>query len=72
MYLLSNFVTVGFDAEGPRSAAAALAHLNARGILPRAVGAYGLAGHLRFTVGLEDENRAVIQALEDFTAVPDG
>ncbi len=68
---VGNFVTVGFGAEGPRSAAAALAHLNARGILPRAVGAYGLADHLRFTVGLEDENRAVIVALEEFQAACD-
>ena len=68
---VGNFLSVAFGAEGPKSAAAALAFLNARAILPRAIAGYGLSGHLRFTVGLEDENRAVIQALEEFLAAPD-
>ncbi len=68
---VGNFVSVRFGAEGPRSAPAALAFLNARGVLPRAIAAYGMADHLRFTVGLEDENRAVIAAVEAFLATSD-
>ncbi len=68
---IANFVTVDFGADGPTSAPAALAYLNAHGILPRAVAGYGLPGHLRFSIGLEDENRAVIEAVEAFLATSD-
>lgn len=63
---VGNFVTVAFKAEGAHSAAKAQAYLKAKGVLPRAVGAYGLDRHLRFTIGLEDENKAVVAALADF------
>ena len=39
-----------------------------RGIIPRQIGGYGLPHCLRFTVGLEEENRAVVAALTDFAA----
>ncbi len=42
--------------------------LNGRGILPRKMGAYGLADCLRITIGLADENQAVVEALADFAA----
>jgi histidinol-phosphate aminotransferase len=64
---VANFVLVGFD-DGERSAAAASAWLEQRGVLARAMAAYGLPGCLRLSVGLEDENRAAIRALREFMA----
>ncbi len=61
-----NFVLVEFPADGAKTAAAANAFLNARGIIPRAVANYGLSNHLRITIGLEDEMRAVVAALAEF------
>ena len=63
---VGNFVLVEFAAGGAKTAAAANAHLNARGIIPRAVGNYGLPNHLRITIGTEAEMRAVIDALGEF------
>jgi len=63
---VGNFVLVEFPAQGPKTAAAANAHLNARGIIPRALGNYGLPDHLRITIGAEDEMHAVAAALADF------
>ena len=64
---VANFVLVGFD-DGARDAAAASAWLEQRGVLARAMAAYGLPGCLRLSVGLEDENRAAIRALQEFMA----
>ena len=64
---VANFVLVGFD-DGARDAAAASAWLEQRGELARAMAAYGLPGCLRLSVGLEDENRAAIRALQEFMA----
>ncbi|MCY4430727.1 MAG: histidinol-phosphate transaminase, partial [Rhodospirillales bacterium] len=63
---VANFVLAEFDPAGPKSAAAAYDHLVGQGIFGRRVGEYGLPDHLRFTVGLEEENRAVAAALADF------
>jgi histidinol-phosphate aminotransferase len=63
---VGNFVLVGFSANGAKTAAAANAHLNARGIIPRALGNYGLPHHLRITIGTEPEMRAVAAALAEF------
>lgn len=65
---VGNFVLAGFPASGAKTAAAANAHLNARGIIPRALGNYGLPNHLRITIGAEDEMRAVVAALAEFLA----
>ncbi|WP_119165248.1 histidinol-phosphate transaminase [Algihabitans albus] len=56
-----NFLLVPF-ADAP----AAAAFLKTRGILVRAMAAYGLPGHLRVTVGTEAEMRAVVAALKDY------
>jgi histidinol-phosphate aminotransferase len=66
---VANFVLARFPAK-PKDAAAALAFLQSRGILVRKMGAYGLPEHLRITVGLEDEMRAVVLALSEFLAAP--
>jgi histidinol-phosphate aminotransferase len=64
----ANFVLVSFERDGKRSAAAASAWLEERGILARPMAAYGLPDCLRLSVGLETENRAAIKALEEFMA----
>lgn len=62
---IGNFLLVEFPPDG-KTAAAANDALNKRGITVRPVGAYGLPHHLRITVGLEAENRAVVDGLAAF------
>lgn len=62
-----NFILVLFP-DPRRTAAAANDLLNAKGIIVRAVGGYGIHNGLRITVGTEDQNRAVIDALSEFAA----
>jgi histidinol-phosphate aminotransferase len=62
---VANFVLVHFGAK-PGDSAAAFAFLKSRGILTRRMGAYGLPEHIRITVGLEEEMRAVVASLADF------
>jgi histidinol-phosphate aminotransferase len=62
---ITNFVLARFD-DGNRSAVAAGEFLKERGILVRGMEAYGLGDCLRISVGLEDENKAVAEALVEF------
>ena len=62
----TNFVLIGFPNTPGLSAADADDFLSARGLLTRRVLNYGLPGHLRLSVGLEADNRAVVDALTDF------
>jgi histidinol-phosphate aminotransferase len=63
----ANFVLAGFPkAPDPRTAPAAEAFLAEQGYLVRGLANYGLPDHLRITVGLEEHNRAVIEALAAF------
>jgi histidinol-phosphate aminotransferase len=66
---VANFVLVRFPAA-PRHAEAAFSFLQSRGILVRKMGAYGLGEHLRITIGLEEEMRAVVAALGEFLRAP--
>jgi histidinol-phosphate aminotransferase len=66
---VANFVLVRFPAA-PRHADAAFAFLQSRGILVRKTGVYGLGEHLRITIGLEEELRAVVAALAEFLRAP--
>ena len=66
-WFAGNFVLVLFRDE-KRSAAAASDYLNSKGIIVRPVGGYGIHDGLRITVGTEDQNRAVIDALSEFAA----
>ena len=66
----ANFVLVGFPATPGHAASEAEAFLASRGLLVRGMAGYGLPGHLRITIGLEEHNRAVIGALADFLAAP--
>ena len=47
------------------AAAKADALLNGRGVILRAMGAYGLPDCLRATIGTEEENRILVEALKD-------
>ncbi len=62
----ANFVLVEFPETPGRDAGSAYAWLLRNGIIPRAVGDYGLPSCLRFSLGLEEENRMVIDALGEF------
>ena len=63
---VANFLLIEFPATGTKTAAAADACLMKRGIILRAVGAYGLPNCLRLSVGTEDGNKAAAAALEEF------
>ena len=63
---MANFLLVGFPKTPGRTATEAEAWLGQRGLIVRGVKGYGLADHLRITIGLEEHNRAVAQALADF------
>lgn len=62
---IANFVLVQFP-QGRHNAAAANVFLAERGLIVREVAAYGLADYLRISIGLEEDNKAVIAALAEF------
>ncbi|HET6972002.1 MAG TPA: histidinol-phosphate transaminase [Phenylobacterium sp.] len=62
----TNFVLVGFPKTPGRTARDADEFLSARGLLTRALLNYGMPDHLRITIGLEEHNRAVVEALAEF------
>ncbi|MCF8466932.1 MAG: histidinol-phosphate transaminase [Sneathiella sp.] len=62
---VGNFLLIDFEGSG-KTAADAEKYLSERGLLLRAVGGYGLPNCLRMTIGLEEENHAVIEALRAF------
>ena len=61
-----NFLLVRFGAEGDRSAAAADAYLQSRGLILRRMEGYGLAGWLRLSIGRDEDCASVIAAVADF------
>lgn len=63
---VGNFILVHFPQGAPRNADAADAFLKTRAIILRKMGAYGLPGALRLTIGTEAENRATLAALSEF------
>ncbi len=63
---VGNFLLVGFPDETGRDAVAANRHLEADGLIPRQMAAYGLPHCLRISVGLESENRALVASLKRF------
>ena len=62
----ANFLLIGFPDRPGKTATDAEAFLSARGLLLRTLYNYGLPNHLRLTVGLEAQNRAVADALAEF------
>ncbi|BAF90617.1 histidinol-phosphate aminotransferase precursor [Azorhizobium caulinodans ORS 571] len=63
---VGNFVLIHFPKTPGRTAAEADAFLTRRGLILRAVASYGLPDSLRMTIGTEEANRLVVQALSDF------
>lgn len=62
---IGNFILVKFP-TGKHHAVAANTYLAEQGLIVREVAAYGLPDYLRITIGLEEDNRAVVRALTDF------
>ena len=62
----ANFLLVRFPNEPGKTAAEADAFLMKRGLILRAVSSYGLPDCLRLSVGTEEANRLVVDALADF------
>jgi histidinol-phosphate aminotransferase len=65
---VGNFVLIRFPKTSGRTAADADGFLTARGLVLRAVGAYGLPDCLRMSVGTEEANRLVVNALAEFVS----
>lgn len=61
---VANFVLVEFPDE--KAAVAADNFLKSKNIIGRAMQSYGLPNCMRFTIGLEDENKALLAALKEF------
>ena len=64
----ANFVLASFPRTPGKTAADAEAWLASRGLIVRGVANYGLPDHLRITIGLEEHNRAVVEALAELFA----
>ena len=62
----ANFLLLHFSGEKGRTAADADEFLTRRRVIVRRLDSYGIPQGLRLTVGLEHENRAVVDALRDF------
>ncbi len=65
---VGNFLLVHFPAKAGKTAKEADAFLSSRGLILRAVGAYGLPHALRLTIGDEEANRLVVATLKEFMA----
>jgi histidinol-phosphate aminotransferase len=63
---VANFVLIHFSETKDRTAADADAFLTKRGLILRRVAGYGLPNALRMTVGTEEANRLVVNALAEF------
>ena len=64
---VANFVLIHFPPKG-KTAQDADVFLTRRGLVLRALGNYGLPHALRMTIGTEEANRLVADALRDFMA----
>jgi histidinol-phosphate aminotransferase len=65
-----NFLLVHFPGDQGRNAKSADRYLSARGLILRRMEAYGIPGALRLSVGSEEANRAVVEALAAFRREP--
>jgi histidinol-phosphate aminotransferase len=69
---VGNFILIHFPETAGRTAKEADAFLGRRGLLLRAVGAYGLPNALRMTIGSSEANELVIAALREFMGAANG
>jgi histidinol-phosphate aminotransferase len=67
---VANFALIHFPETPGRTAADADAFLSKRGLILRRVAAYHLPNALRMTVGSEEANRLVVEALAEFIGSP--
>ena len=67
---VGNFLLIHFPDEPGRTASDADAFLTGKGLILRAVTGYGFPNALRMTVGTDEANTAVIEALGAFMAKP--
>ena len=67
---VGNFILAHFAGSPDRNADAAWEYMKSRGILTRKMGAYGLPGALRITIGTGEEMKAVVDALGQFLGKP--
>ena len=65
---VGNFVLIHFPTTPGKTAAEADEYLSARGYILRRVAGYGLPDALRLTIGSEEANLGVIEALKSFMA----
>jgi histidinol-phosphate aminotransferase len=66
---VANFVLIHFPQEKGKTSVDADVFLTKRGLVLRALNNYGLPHALRMTIGTEEANRLVVDALRDFMAV---
>ncbi len=67
---VTNFVLMHFPTTPGKTAAEADAFLTERGLVLRGLNNYGLPNALRMTIGTDEANALVIEALADFMARP--
>ncbi|HEY6859309.1 MAG TPA: histidinol-phosphate transaminase [Pseudolabrys sp.] len=67
---IANFLLIHFSDRKGHTAKDADAFLTKRGLILRQVGAYKLPNALRMSVGTEEANRLVVQALKEFMGKP--
>ncbi len=67
---VGNFLAIRFPDQDGSRAADADKYLTERGLIPRAIGAYGMPQFLRLTVGPREANERVVDALKDFMRGP--
>jgi histidinol-phosphate aminotransferase len=65
---VTNFLLIHFPTEKNRTADDADAFLTQRGLVLRALNNYHLPNALRMTIGMEEANRLVLEALREFMA----
>ena len=63
---VGNFILIRFPKQAGQDAQAADKFLRGQGIIGRAMGGYGLPDCLRISIGRDDENAAVVEALGEF------
>src|SRR5262249_46044917 len=67
---VGNFLLLHFPTAKGRTAKDADAFLSGRGLILRAMDAYGLPDALRLTVGTEEANHKLVAALGEFLSAP--